>query len=238
MTPQQMYSRRCKKCHNCIKPNCGACWSCRTNKKSPSNPRLRVCLQKMCLDLPDSQKKQSAKGVLPNDWKFMFTCDKPYNTKSGQRHVPGLFICHPLSDKQFRSIEAAVVLCPVLQRFNPNVIADFNRHIGVKSSSTATTTKRKRSPRAVTVPSTLPVQVNTQVNVTEKPNGSVMTLVELFEARCNACENCCKEDCGKCFSCVSAGTTSTNRQVCIQKVSMNTEGLTVSLTKSKWEHLT
>ena len=44
-----------------------------------------------------------------------------------------------------------------------------------------------------------------------------MTLEDLYDARCGACENCCKDDCGQCSACLSTGSSS-RRQVCIQKV--------------------
>jgi hypothetical protein len=48
LSPQDLYANRCKQCELCIKQDCGACWSCRTNRKQPKCSRRAVCLQKVC----------------------------------------------------------------------------------------------------------------------------------------------------------------------------------------------
>lgn len=48
---------------------------------------------------------------------------------------------------------------------------------------------------------------------------SPMSLEELLGARCEECENCKKDDCGRCASCLANGAS--RSRVCIQRVSSN-----------------
>ena len=101
----------------------------------------------MCLAIPDQQKEQPAKG-LPPGFTFIFTRDKPFHHRKKRSYVPGLFISHSsYSIKTFRSIEAAVDFIPRLRTFNPNVIADFNRHIGVQTVGNVIPFEDERGPQ-------------------------------------------------------------------------------------------
>jgi hypothetical protein len=150
---------------------------------------------------------------LPPGFTFIFKRDKPPRHITKRSYTAGLFISHSsYSIKTFRSIEAAVDCIPRLRNFNPNVIADFNRHIGVQTISNAIPSRRKRSPKAAPVP--------LSASAEEIPHGKAcMTLKDLYDARCGICENCRKDDCGQCSSCMSTGSSS-RRQVCIQKVNL------------------
>lgn len=148
---------------------------------------------------------------LPPGYTFIFTRDKPFHHRKKRHYVPGLFISHPsYSIKTFRSIEAAVDFIPRLRAFNPNVIADFNRHIGVQTIGNVISSRRKRPPKASPVALSASAEGITH-------DQECMTLEDLYDARCGACENCCKDDCGQCSACLSTGSSS-RRQVCIQKV--------------------
>lgn len=156
----------------------------------------------MCLHIPDPQKRQAAKG-LPSGWTFVFARDTPYITKSGQPHVPGLFIHHSECNKKFRSIEAAVVFCPKLKDFNPNVVAEFNNHIGVIAEGKGKRDSEKKS-EASASPSGADVPLSPQ---------------DMYARRCDQCELCLKPDCRSCSSCRSnTKNPGRRRAVCLHKV--------------------
>jgi len=175
----------------------------------------------MCMAIPDSRKKQPAKG-LPPKWTFLFTRDKRYSNKGKRSYIPGLFIYHADYPKTFRSIEAALVYVPKLKTYNPNVIVEFNRHIGVKSPGMIMAERKneigRRDKSNGSPLSPLVTLKGKDENLSRKrSHQSPMTLEELFESRCGACVNCDKDDCRECASCLS--NRSSYRQVCLQKVS-------------------
>jgi len=47
MSPREMYARRCDECELCQMPDCGACLSCRRNKRAAPNHEHEVCLRKV-----------------------------------------------------------------------------------------------------------------------------------------------------------------------------------------------
>ena len=160
----------------------------------------------MCVEIHDSAKKQHAVG-LPTDWKFIFTEDKVYK---GQRsYVPGLYIFNPNGGPNlFRSIEAAIANSPSLKERNSNVIAEFNRHVGIKPTDyrgrnkrpgvTATKSGEMPFKKSKTAPSTL-------------KRGSAAR-----KKACGSCRNCMRAPCGKCFMCNN--DTSGASSSCFQKV--------------------
>lgn len=167
----------------------------------------------MCLGIPLSQKKQPAFGLLPN-WTYAFARNTPYISKSGQAHVPGLFIYHPdYETKTFRSIEAAVVYVPKLRTYNQNVVTDFNTHIGIFARDRANSKKQRAEPR------------RTSLAVSQKPNAagvrtSGLSPRDLYANRCKQCELCMKQDCGACWSCKSnkKNPNRSRRAVCLKNV--------------------
>jgi len=172
----------------------------------------------MCLEIPESQKKQPAKGLPPN-WTFLFTRNKAYRKLGKRTYIPGLFIFHPNCQKTFRSIEAAAVYVPKLKTYNPNVVADFNRHIGVTPmDAAAASPRRTKVPKASKLPSSVSSKGKAAAGSSQDAIESPMTLEELFESACGVCFNCKKDNCGQCSSCLS-NITFRRRQVCLQKVS-------------------
>lgn len=170
----------------------------------------------MCLEIPLSQKKQPAFGLPPN-WTFAFARNTPYISKSGQAHIPGLFIYHPeYETRTFRSIEAAIVYVPKLKNYNQNVVTDFYNHIGIVARGKAkggASKKKSAEPRIINSPV-----------VPQKPKavgvGTVLSPQDLYANRCKKCELCMKQDCGACWSCRSnqKNPSRSRRSVCLQKV--------------------
>lgn len=184
----------------------------------------------MCLSFTVAQKRQEAPGILLPNWTFLFTQDKRYDCGNGKRsHTPGLFIYHPDGKTTFRSVKTAVRCIPKLSLNNPSVVADFNRHIGVTTPTEKGTTlgdsngagkaivKPLSSSKAKGPVTAKKSAVSPKSAAVSKPAGSPMSLEELLKASCGDCLNCKKEDCGKCYSCIS-NRTSYRKEVCLQKV--------------------
>lgn len=172
----------------------------------------------MCLHIPDSQKKQPAKG-LPSGWTFIFSRDKHDTSKSGQAHTPGLFIHHPECDKSFRSIEAAVSYLPKLKTFNRSVVTDFKMHIGVLGASDEKGSNKKRAgSREITI-SQKSKSSHSSVDTPKGMTGGTLSPQEMYVQQCGNCELCVKPACGSCFSCRSNRKAPSHiRRVCLQKV--------------------
>jgi len=160
----------------------------------------------MCVEIRVSAKKQSAKG-LPPKWKYVFTKIKPY-VGARRPYVPGLCIFHPDCPKTFRSIEAVTSYVPKLLTRNPNVVADFNRHVGVKSLDY--TLKTRKQSEMTTVKHCPSPKMPRASCPADDDEGTPC------KGTCGECENCTKDACGQCARCT--GSLSVSSQCCFQKV--------------------
>lgn len=180
----------------------------------------------MCLEIPVSQKKQPAKG-LPPGWTFIFAHNTRYGHGSTRDYTPGLFISHrDYPTQTFRSIAAASSRVKKLKEFNPNVVEDFNAHIGIGASTSTGGNKRKTEQNGSSVavsrkPKPSPPSTGSLSYLVEDATGLSLGPQEMYARRCNECELCTKPDCGSCASCRSNNRASSNgtREVCLQKVS-------------------
>lgn len=158
---------------------------------------------------------------MPAGWTFVFKTDNGYAKINKSRaekytHVPGLYIYRSNFSKPYRSVEAAFSKnSSELKKFNPNVIADFNRHIGAGAFSngsveTSKPTTTIRAPKAARSICNVSAEAFYQHIAAPKPSSQKGALVS---SRSCDCENCTKVACGLCANCRSGESAN-----CFQKV--------------------
>lgn len=161
----------------------------------------------MCLRIPDSRKKQHAKGMPPG-WTYIFEKDRKY--KGRRSYVPGLFILHPTKPAQiYRSAEGAVNTVPALRKANPSVIKDFYEHVGIKTTDLV-------APDTMKNPSFYQESLELPPVAPEACSSTPSTSITTSNGPCGVCENCTKDACGKCETCTNSPDGTSPH--CFQKV--------------------
>jgi hypothetical protein len=147
----------------------------------------------MCLEIDLEEKAQYIQGG--NGWRFAF--EKADNNKK-YRGLAILAPSHWVRAKRFKSLEIAKRAHP--SSFRNIDLSTIYRVIGLSANSFAETSLSMK-----------------RETLSERYSDSLLDLCQIWEKRCKTCDNCKKDDCGQCQTCVQDRGRAKTRS-CLRRV--------------------
>ena len=181
---------RCNKCERCIQEACGCCGVCRLK-----NGKDALCVQKMCLKVPEDRKSLPAPGF-PRGWTFFF---KEIPNGSVQDDLvkaqKGVVLRSPLNRMYRVAARAKRHAGATCSKADPEI---FNNFAGIASSGAGKSQDAPAAFRPMQFRPKKPAKPLTVITTKE----SMEAFVSRYNPNCcGSCEKCTRDPCGRCASC-------------------------------------